>query len=94
MLETAVWSSGMILRLGRRGPGFESLNGPFVFLWLLDNVSTRRAVLSLETYTSNKIKTHSVLGLWCSGITSALHAEGPGFNPRRVHVFSLITKII
>ena len=24
----AVWSSGMILRLGRRGPGFESLNGP------------------------------------------------------------------
>ena len=24
----AVWSSGVILRLGRRGPGFESLNGP------------------------------------------------------------------
>ena len=21
------------------------------------------------------------MGLWCSGITSALHAEGPGFNP-------------
>ena len=27
--QSAVWSSGMILRLGRRGPGFESLNGPF-----------------------------------------------------------------
>ena len=26
--QLAVWSSGMILRLGRRGPGFESLNGP------------------------------------------------------------------
>ena len=25
----AVWSSGMILRLGRRGPGFESLYGPY-----------------------------------------------------------------
>ena len=27
--QLAVWSSGMILRLGRRGPGFESLNGPY-----------------------------------------------------------------
>ena len=25
----AVWSSGMILGLGPRGPGFESLNSPF-----------------------------------------------------------------
>ena len=25
------------------------------------------------------------LGLWCSGITSALHAEGLGFKPRQVH---------
>ena len=25
------------------------------------------------------------MGLWCSGITSALHAEGPGFKPRRFH---------
>ena len=25
------------------------------------------------------------MGLWCSGITSALHAEGPGFKPRRIH---------
>ncbi len=23
---------------------------------------------------------------WCSGITSALHAEGPGFNPQCVHI--------
>ena len=26
-------------------------------------------------------------GTWCSGITSALHAEGPGFNPKCVHLF-------
>jgi hypothetical protein len=26
------------------------------------------------------------MGTWCSGITSALHAEGPGFNPQCVHL--------
>ena len=26
-------------------------------------------------------------GSWCSGITSALHAEGPGFKSRRIHDF-------
>ena len=25
-------------------------------------------------------------GTWCSGITSAPHAEGPGFNPQCVHL--------
>ena len=28
----------------------------------------------------------SLKGLWCSGITSASHAEGPGFEPRRIHI--------
>src|SRR4051794_29215175 len=27
------------------------------------------------------------LGAWCSGITCASQAQGPGFNPRRVHTF-------
>ena len=27
----------------------------------------------------------SIRGAWCSGITSASHAEGPGLNPQRVH---------
>ena len=27
----------------------------------------------------------SSLGTWCSGITSASHAEGPGLNPQCVH---------
>ena len=27
------------------------------------------------------------MGTWCSGITSALHAEGPGFNPQCVQTF-------
>jgi hypothetical protein len=25
-------------------------------------------------------------GTWCSGITPAQHAGGPGFNPQRVHL--------
>ena len=28
-------------------------------------------------------------GTWCNGITSASHAEGPGFNPQCVHIFTL-----
>ena len=27
--------------------------------------------------------------MWCSGITSASHAEGPGFEPRRLHLFQM-----
>ena len=37
-----------------------------------------------ETKTSNPIRNScvkAVLGTWCSGITSALHAEGPGSIP-------------
>ena len=33
------------------------------------------------------------LGAWCSGITSASHAEGPGFNPQCVH-FCLLEDIL
>ena len=29
----------------------------------------------------------SSLGTWCSGITSASHAEGPGFKSQCVHIF-------
>ena len=31
-----------------------------------------------------------VEGSWCSGITSALHAEGPGFKSRRIHFCFLL----
>ena len=30
-------------------------------------------------------------GTWCSGITPAQHAGGPGFNPQRVHVLAAVT---
>ena len=34
-------------------------------------------------------------GIWCSGITSASHAEGPGFEPRRLQrIFGLMSAII
>jgi hypothetical protein len=32
----AAWSSGMILALGVRGPGFNSPSGPFFFLLLIN----------------------------------------------------------
>ena len=30
-------------------------------------------------------------GTWCSGITPAQHAGGPGFNPQRVHHLWILT---
>ena len=27
------------------------------------------------------------MGLWCSGITFASQAKGPGFDPRQIHIF-------
>ena len=33
-------------------------------------------------------------GLWCSGITSASHAEGPEFEPRRVHFSHFFSDVI
>ena len=34
------------------------------------------------------IRMKKVLGTWCSGITSASHAEGPGFKSQCVHFVS------
>ena len=36
--------------------------------------------------------TSSQMGTWCSGITSAPHAEGPGLNPQCVHI--MLPKVI
>lgn len=80
----AVWSSGMIPASGAGGPGFDPRNGPFdVFLFLgAAGVSVSRRVWNRVMQPSLRLMQE---GLWCSGITSALHAEGPGFKPRRVH---------
>ena len=34
----------------------------------------------------SKDQAHSLKGLWCSGIKSASHAEGPGFHPQQVQL--------
>ena len=40
-----------------------------------------RCTLSLVFATFHS----DITGTWCSGITPAQHAGGPGFNPQRVH---------
>jgi hypothetical protein len=35
---------------------------------------------------SSERQWHPQEGTWCSGITSASHAEGPGFNPQCVQI--------
>ena len=45
--------------------------------------------LSLPDYSECCLVHHLLKGTWCSGITSASHAEGPGFKSQCVH-FPLI----
>ena len=42
---------------------------------------------AMGVYAGISIKSrHFMMGAWCSGITSALHAEGAGFNPQCVYM--------
>ena len=34
-----------------------------------------------------------LLGVWCSGITCASHAQGPGFEPRHLHYLFFLKSI-
>ena len=42
-------------------------------------------------YHSSQISIRLPTGTWCSGVTSALHAEGHGFNPQCVQLTGLST---
>ena len=74
----------MILRLGRRGPGFEPRNSPFV------EVYSR----NVPVCAAFAIGCNARAGSWCSGITSASHAEGPGFKSQWVHFAGGKTSIV
>jgi hypothetical protein len=47
----------------------------------IQNVTRERWCIEMSSVHTEQ----STTGMWCSGITSALHAEGPGFEPRRLH---------
>ena len=70
----AEWSKAPALGAGPKGRGFEPHCCHLLFLRI---DITRTLLTSCSTLRT---------GLWCSGITSALHAEGLGFEPRQVQL--------
>ena len=69
----ALWSRGMILRLGRRGPGFEPRNSPFHINW---RSFCRVAKIRLPHMISDRRPISSEVR------ASVLCAESHGFEPR------------
>ena len=54
----------------------------------LSMAATRRGSIGLYVCTAAHAYQDAAhrKGTWCSGITPAQHAGGPGFNPQRVHL--------
>ena len=79
--QMAVWSSGMILASGARGPGFNSRNGPMKF----------ELVVHLSCFTGAPQKrAHSdTCKLTSSGSGSALGREGALLHAGRAGLLSL-----
>ena len=65
----------MILRLGRRGPGFESLNGPFLFVFAV--IPQEFSNQDFVQADQSAIRDSIVVSI------SACHADDPGSIPGR-----------
>ena len=58
---------------------------PLSFCFMFVSLGAHHGALFRDKW--GRCRASSLKGLWCSGITSASHAEGPGFKPRRIHSF-------
>ena len=79
VLFAGQWSSGMILALGARGPGFNSRLPPLDFRY--QRYVSIDVVKFFKTSSNKKILA-LFAGQWSSGMILALGARGPGFNSR------------
>ena len=63
--------------------------GARAILWAGGSVQTKEVLGSFVQGVDkcSVWRTSSTSGSWCSGITFALHAKGPGFKSQRVHLF-------
>ena len=93
--HVAVWSSGMILASGARGPGFNSRNSPCPVLPVqgIGVTQSRPAARYSPGLTplgpEGLSEKHSTCGL--VAMTSASHAEGRQFDPGQVYLSPLLT---
>ena len=84
----AEWSKALAQGASPQGRGFEPHSCHLAWLTLafgMRSCTFVAAGASCQTYMASP----GLEGTWCSGITPAQHAGGPGFNPQCVHFFLL-----
>ncbi|KAL9317317.1 hypothetical protein ACSQ67_013834 [Phaseolus vulgaris] len=81
-----IWSSGMILALGARGPEFDSRNAPIFHFYAMH--SQPLLFRNLFTCVSKSGHFPFNVGIWSSGMILALGARGPEFDSRNAPNFS------
>ena len=88
--RSSTWPRGPMDKASAYGAGdcrFESCRGHYCMIVSGHQCMAGRAHAQLRPATPMH---QSLKGTWCSGITSAPHAEGPGFKSQCVHVHNIV----